>query len=278
MITKPQHVVRTMMGGGKRNPSPAPRQKDGHSVEIATIKRMTAADETFRTLHDMIVSGQLKQGDKLPSQDSLAQQFAVSRNTVREAINKLSVMGLLTSRQGIGTVVNIGSPTSYMASLSEHLLLQPATVRDFLEARVIIEKATVRLAAMRATPEDIAELEGIVAAQKEALEKANVKAFIEQDVAFHVALAKAGGNQVLGKFNETLSEFLGKFIQEVVLLPGATQNAYAFHSEIVRLIREANAEAAQQKMTEHLFDVVKNIEQSTGIEFGDAFPFEPGRS
>jgi GntR family transcriptional repressor for pyruvate dehydrogenase complex len=243
-------------------------------MEVPCIKRTSASDEAFKALHDMIVSGRLKPGDKLPSQDNLALQFAVSRNTVREAINKLSVMGLLTCRQGIGTVVNVGSPASYMASLPNHLLLQPATVRDFLEARVIIERATVRLAVMRATPEDIAGIETIVAAQKEALTKANVKAFVEHDVAFHVSLAKASRNQVLGKFHETLTELLGKFIQEVALLPGAMEDAYVFHSEIVRLMCAGDSEGAQRKMTEHLYDVAKRIEQNTGIELGAVFPFE----
>lgn len=243
-------------------------------MEINSIKRTTAADETFRALHDMIVSGQLKQGDKLPSQDSLSRQFAVSRNTIREAINKLSVMGLVTCRQGVGTVVNIGSPASYMASLPDHLLLQSPTVRDFLEARVIIEKATVRLAVMRATPEDIAEIEANVAGQKEALRKANARAFTEYDVAFHIALAKASGNQSLRKFHETLTELLSQFIQEVTFLPRAMENAYRFHGEIVRLMRVGDAVGAEAKMTEHLCDVAKNIEQSIGIEFAAEFPFE----
>jgi GntR family transcriptional regulator, transcriptional repressor for pyruvate dehydrogenase complex len=242
-------------------------------MEISSIRRLSAADEAFKALHDMIMSGQLKDGDKLPSQDKMAVQFGVSRNTIREAINKLTVMGLLTAKQGVGTVVNITSPSGYMASLSDHLLLQPTTVRDFLEARVIIEKATVRLAVMRADHLVIADLEGIITRQREAVRKGNIKVFVEQDVLFHITLAKSSHNQVLLQFLETVTELLGKFIKEVSLLPKAIQNALAFHKEILHFIKVGDAEGAERKVVEHLYDVAKNIEQSTGTAIIMEFPF-----
>lgn len=242
-------------------------------MEIAGIKRISAADEAFKTLHDMIMSGELQNGDKLPSQDKLALQFAVSRNTIREAINKLTVMGLLTARQGIGTVVNISSPSNYMTSLADHILLHPATVKEFLEARFIIERAAVHLVVLRATPEDIDELKAIVQKQKEALRKGRIEDFVMYDVAFHIALSRASGNQVLWKFLETVTELLNRFIREVSLLPGAMQNAFTFHSEIIALIRSRDADGAERKLTQHLMDVAKNIEKSTGIVFGNDFPF-----
>jgi len=242
-------------------------------MEVTAVKRVSAADETFRTLHDMIVSGRLKSGEKLPPQDKLARQFGVSRNTVREAMNKLTVMGLLSVRQGVGTLINITSPSAYMASLSDHLLLQPITVRDFMEARVIIEVANVHFAVVRADRKAIAELEINVRKQRDALRKGNVEAFIGLDVEFHTILARASGNKVLIQFLETVTDLLGKFIKEVVLLPRAVQNALTFHNEILKLIRSKDAEGAKLKIIEHLRDVVENIEQSTGIETGTVFPF-----
>lgn len=241
-------------------------------MEVSSIRRMSAADEAFKALHDLIMSGQLKHGDRLPPQDELARQFGVSRNTVREAINKLTVMGLLTAKQGIGTIINITSPSAYMASLSDHLLLQPATVRDFMEARVIIEAASVRLAVLRATPEIVGVLETNVRKQRDALRKGSVNAFISLDVEFHFCLAKAGDNKVLMQFLETLTDLLGKFIKEVSLLPRAMQNAYAFHRDILRLIGARDADGAERKMLEHLRDVVKSIEANTGMEIGTLSP------
>jgi len=260
-------------GAGFRWGKPGQTEK---SMEKVSLRRTSAADEAFKALYDRIMSGQLQHGDKLPSQDQMALQFGVSRNTMREAINKLIVMGLLSARQGVGTLVNITSATGYLASLSDHLLLQATTVRDFLEARVIIERATVRLAVMRAEPAVIAELEVNLKKQKEALRKGNIQAFIAQDVLFHTTLAKASGNQVLLQLLGAVTDLLGNFIKEVSLLPMAMQNALRFHKQILKLIRAGDTEGAERKVVEHLYDVARNIRQSTGTEMVLEFPFDLG--
>jgi len=237
-------------------------------MEVPSLRRMSAADEAFKALHDMIMSGQLKNGDKLPSQDKLAVQFGLSRNTIREAINKLTAMGLLAVRQGVGTLINISSPSAYMASLADHLLLQPSTVRDFMEARAIVEIAAVRLAVSRADSESIARLEVNVANQRNAIRNQDVQAFVAYDVDFHTSLARLSGNTVLLQFLGAITDLLGQFIMEVSLLPRATDNALSFHCDILKLIRLRDADGAGQKMIEHLQDVLINIEKSTGMELG----------
>lgn len=246
-------------------------------MDVPSIRRMSAADEAFKALHDMITSGRLKQGEKLPSQDRLAEQFGVSRNTIREAINRLTVLGLLSARQGIGTIINISGPSGYMASLSDHILLQPSTVREFMEARVIIEMSTVRLAVMRADEAALAELEENVRKQREAIKSGNVEAFIKYDVEFHFSLARASGNKVLVQFLGAVTDLMKRFIMEVALLPRATRNALAFHRDILKLIRARDADGAERKLLEHLTDVLKNIEKSTGRELGTTFQFKAGR-
>lgn len=241
--------------------------------DVTSIRRMSAADEAFKALHDMITSGKLKEGDKLPSQDRLAEQFGVSRNTIREAINRLAVLGLLSIRQGIGTIVNISGPSGYMASLSDHILLQPATVQEFMEARVIIEMSIVRLAVMRADAAALAELEENVRMQREAIRSGNVEAFIKYDVEFHFSLARASGNKVLVQFLSAITDLMKRFIMEVALLPRATRNALAFHRDILKSIRARDADAAERKLLEHLTDVLKNIEKSTGKELRTTFQF-----
>ena len=120
-------------------------------MEKEKIERISVSEKILDILHSKIISGEFKPGDRMPSQDKLAEQYQVSRNTIREAINKLMVMGLVSSKQGVGTVVEPVSAASYMSSLESHLLLQPITVRDFIEARVAVEQIVVRLAALRAT-------------------------------------------------------------------------------------------------------------------------------
>lgn len=246
-------------------------------MEVRSIKRTSATDEAFKALQDMITSGRLKHGDKLPSQDRLAEQFGVSRNTIREAVNRLTVLGLLSAKQGVGTIINTSDPSGYMASLSDHFLLQPSTVREFMEARVVIEVATVRFAVMRADEAALAELEEHVREQKKAIRNGNVEAFIKHDVEFHFSLARASGNKVLVQFLSTVTDLMRRFIRDVALLPRATRNALSFHRDILKFIRAGDADAAERTLIEHLTDVVKNIETSTGRELGTTFYFMAGK-
>ena len=124
-------------------------------MQFKPIKKVSTAAKVFETLHQMIVSGQFKRGQKLPSQEELARQFGVSRNTLREAMNKLYAMGLLSSHQGIGTVVESPNPQGYLSALSGQFLLDTLIVREFVEARICIERTAVRLAVVRAGKHDI---------------------------------------------------------------------------------------------------------------------------
>lgn len=237
-------------------------------MKVPQIRRTKAADEVFKTLHEWIMSKQLKQGDILPSQDELARQFGVSRNTLREAIYKLAVSGLLTPKQGIGTVVNITGPSSYMSALSDHLLLDHGTVKDFLEARFFVEKTVVRLAAARVSEAEIAAMETLLEQQLEAFRENDVEAFVELDSLFHMALARASGNKVFLKFLEAIQELLHKFIAEVSQLPGALESALRFHQEILNALRCRDGKKAENKISQHLHDVAVRIERCTKIDIG----------
>ena len=246
-------------------------------MELPSIKRISAVDEAFTKLHDLITSGQLKQGDRLPSQDRLAEQLGVSRNTIREAINKLTVIGLLSARQGVGTIINISSPSGYIASISDHLFLESSTVREFMEARAVIEMSTVRFAVLRASEAALAELDEIVSKQKEAIETGNVEAFIRHDVEFHFSLARASGNNILLHILSAVTDLMSRFIREVSHLPRAIENALSFHRTILKSIRDRDADSAERALIEHLNDIVKNIEKSTGRELGTTFYFMAGK-
>jgi GntR family transcriptional regulator, transcriptional repressor for pyruvate dehydrogenase complex len=235
-------------------------------VNIKAIHRMSTSDEVFRVLHDRIVSGDLKPGDSLPPQNLLAEQLSVSRNTVREAIHKLKVMGLLAAKPGVGTLVQVSSPARYVGSLSTHLLLDSATVREFLEARLFMEKASIRLAVLRATTEGINGLRAILDKQTVASKKGDVEEFNELDAAFHLELARLGQNRVLVRFLETISDLLRQFISEVNQLPSALQKALDYHREITALLTTRDLPAAERKMVQHLKSVADIIQQNLGTE------------
>lgn len=235
-------------------------------MEIAAIKKRSAADEVFSTLHDRIMAGELKPGDRLPPQDELARQLKVSRNTLREAIHKLTVMGLLAAKPGVGTVIQLSNPARYLGALGDHLLLDATTVREFVEARLFVEKSTVRLAVLRATSQDLSDLEDIVDAQATAFAAGEMESFSRLDAEFHMRLARMSNNHVLVKFLETLWDLLQRFILEVSRLPLAIENAISFHRRMTGYIAQRDLAAAEAALVQHLWDVVRNIEQNLGTE------------
>jgi len=242
--------------------------------EFAQIRQSTIAEQVFEMLHEWIMSGKLKPGDKLLSQDKLAEQFGISRNTLREAIYRLTVMGLLTTKQGVGTIVKISGPSNYMTSLSDHLLLHPTTVREFIEARLVVEQATVRLAVVRMTRENVVKLNDLISQQTDAFKRGDIDTFVELDSEFHRELARASRNAVLLKFLETVRELLQNFIAEVSGLPGAIQSALKYHSQIVEYMEMQDREKAENEMREHLHDVTKRIEKNMKIDLESKYLFE----
>jgi GntR family transcriptional repressor for pyruvate dehydrogenase complex len=246
-------------------------------MDVAGIKKMSAADEVFKVIHDRILSGKLVSGDILPPQDQLARQFSVSRNTLREAVHKLAAMGLLKTKAGVGTIVEMGSPASYVSSLKDHLLITSATAGEFFEARFFIEMATVQLAVMRASQADLDALTATIDRQENAFRKGDLETFSKHDTRFHVELANISGNKVLAKFLTTLWDLLLQFIAEVAMLPGASERAIRFHRQIVAIIAARDVGAAKMKMLEHLDDVALAIQKTTGRNLGVQVLFDLGK-
>jgi len=235
-------------------------------MDISPIQKASATTQVFQALYEGIATGRFQRGQKLPSQEELARQFGVSRNTLREAINQLTAMGLLSSQQGVGTLVEPPDPGSYLSQLSGHLLLDALSVREFVEARICIERNAVRLAVARAGPQDVDRLRAILEKQGRAMQRRHIGEFTRQDAAFHLELTRLCGNRVLLKFLETIHDMLQRFIGEVAELPGAIEGALEFHALVTEAIAKKDADRAEQEMVRHLFDVVRRIESNLKID------------
>jgi GntR family transcriptional regulator, transcriptional repressor for pyruvate dehydrogenase complex len=235
-------------------------------MSVSRIQKTSATTKVFKALYEMIATGQYQRGQKLPPQEELAKQFGVSRNTLREAVNQLSAMGLLSSQQGVGTVVEPPSPGEYLSSLSGQILLDPLTVREFIEARICIERNAVRLAVARAGDRDIERLRTTLEQQHRALKRGDTAEFTRHDAAFHLELTKICGNRVLLKFLQTIHDMLQRFIGEVAQLPGAIEDALEFHSRVTEAIANRDPDRAEREMVLHLFDVVRRIEANLNID------------
>jgi GntR family transcriptional repressor for pyruvate dehydrogenase complex len=235
-------------------------------MNVKPIQKALATTKVFEALHEMIATGRFRRGEKLPPQEELARQLGVSRNTLREAVNQLTAMGFLKSRQGVGTVVEPPHPGGYLSTLGGQFLLDTLSVREFIEARICIERTAVRLAVKRAVKEDVRRLRAILEEQRKALKKGDTNEFTRQDASFHLAVTQICGNRVLLKFLQTIQDMLQRFIGEVAQLPGAMDDALRFHSQMTDAMASKDPDLAETQMVLHLFDVVRRIESNLGTD------------
>lgn len=159
-------------------------------LKLILNKRERLADQLYGQLLEGIVSGQLKEGDKLPSENQISRTYDVSRPVIREALLRLQADGLVYSRQGAGTFVKSRPPEGLIQ------FAEPSDVAGLLrcfEARLPFEGAAASLAAQRASPKDIERIEGTFRDLEAALEGENLAD--DADYAFHMAIAKTTQNE-----------------------------------------------------------------------------------
>lgn len=122
------------------------------------VQRIKLSDQVADQLRAMITAKQYRPGEKLPVESELAAEFGVSRITVREAMHKLDVMGIVEVRQGAGTFVREITPAAYIKTLLPMLSMDNNSLKDIFEIRQIIECKSAELAALNATAEDLAQV------------------------------------------------------------------------------------------------------------------------
>ncbi|HEV2282511.1 MAG TPA: FadR/GntR family transcriptional regulator [bacterium] len=217
------------------------------------VRVTRASDGIIHQIKESIFGGELRPGHALPSEKELAEQFKVSRITVRDAMRVLESQGLIQIRVGArgGAFVARPSAAPVSESLTNMLRLKQATLRDLVEARLLVEPHVASIAAQRATPEDLRAMEAAIAAARGARTSGD-RYFIPSSVAFHLALAEAAKNPVLFF---AVSSFRALFHEALAaLLPAddMADRAIADHQRILEAIGARDGGRARDLMHEHL--------------------------
>jgi GntR family transcriptional regulator, transcriptional repressor for pyruvate dehydrogenase complex len=212
-------------------------------------------------MRDLIIFKNLEPGDKLPSERMLSEKFEVSRSNVREAIQKLEFYGLLKSIPQSGTfVANIGA-IAMNGMIEDILRLDDPDFRSLVETRILLELKTVRLAATRRTEKDLEKLKEALEAYKEKV--INGQDAVQEDLLFHLAIAKASGNSTMNTFMLIITpEIITNFEKYHVCDAGLSQSGIAEHQAIYDAIKAKNPQLAKSKMKEHfkvLYEYCYNI-------------------
>ena len=203
--------------------------------------------EKFRAL---IREGSLKPGDRLPSERVLAEQFQVSRSSVREAIRSLELQGLVISKRGSGTFINTDNLESMAALIAATLSTGNGALKHIFEMRHILEPQIAGLAAQRADPEQIHEMERILETQSEEIQDG--KTGSDADTAFHFSLAAATQNSALMKLVSAVEDILHRSRDRSFQEPGRPQRSLESHRNILDMVRSGDAEGARRAMEHHL--------------------------
>jgi GntR family transcriptional repressor for pyruvate dehydrogenase complex len=229
------------------------------SIQRDPTSRLTLAETVFNKLRDDILAERLKERDCLPPQDVLARQLGVSRTVMREAMHKLSSLGLIKSHQGRGTFVCRPDPEAVMEPMLQFLRLQTYPTQDLLETRYHLERVITRLAARRAQPNHIPPLYGIIDAMQRAIDSKELEQLSKEDLKFHLALAQISGNLLLKRILGTIREMVFKFMHAIAHLDPVPVRAVAAHRRILEAVAKNDPELAEEEMARHIMDMVEAI-------------------
>ena len=228
------------------------------------LKQTSLIDQIVTEIEEKIRAGQFKSGDMLPSQDELARTMGVSRASLREALNRLQLMGLIEIKQGRGTFVRQLTPRDFMSSLGSFLIVKKESAIELLEARLEIESSVAKMAAEKGNKEKILKIEEALIGMKNAIESDDLVRFIERDVRFHVAVAESCDNEIMIKIVKILRRLMKQLIERVfydvaVDKQELMQLTYNFHEGVYKAILHRDPEGAKRNMQRHMGDVMKRI-------------------
>ena len=218
------------------------------------IRIESPVDKIIRQIRELITSGQLKPGDKLPPERKLSEKLGVGRSNVRDAIKKLEFYGILKTLPQSGTIVAGMGITALEGLISDVLQIENSDFVSLVETRVLLETESAKLAALRRTDQNILEI-------KRALDAYAVKVkqgeqAVEEDLMFHLKIAEASQNNVLKSLMLIITpDIINNFITLDICKNGRFLAALEEHEVIFNHIIAQDGEAAAAAMKTHLKDV-----------------------
>lgn len=223
-------------------------------ASFARIRTKRLREEIADQIKEAIFSNRLKPGDKLPSETRLAAEFGVSRVAIREALKSLEAQGLIAVKRGAegGAYIPEMDPQHMSGLLANMLRLGRVSVEELTEARVEIEPLVARIAAERATGEELRVL-GQIMLETEAAVKRGEPA-TGKLVEFHRHIARMCRNSVLAFTLDCILNLLEKVVAETKITRSHLKDSIAFHRKIYEAMQQRRPEAAYQVMRRHVID------------------------
>ena len=230
---------------------------------IQPIGRRRLSDDVIGQLKTLLVDKNLKPGDKLPPERDLSGLFQVGRPSIREALRTLDILGFVDIRPGDGVYVRDPRGGSFLRNIQESLeilvQLEPKTLLEIFEVRMILETKTASMAAKFAGPKDLAFLQTVFGELEDRL--TDPQSYSEKDWEFHKAVARCSQNNVLFHLINLCSALTKLTSQRFLEVPNITAVFHPDHRAIFQAIQNRSEKKAAQAMTEHLFRAQESIQR-----------------
>ena len=221
-----------------------------------------------RKVLEYALSGEVRPGSKIPSERELAQSLGVGRSVVREALKSLGLLGIIEVRHGDGTYLRSAQSQLLPKVIEWGLLLGEQRIIDLVEARQLLEAVIARLAGERRDEEDLRELRSRLDEMRRAM--GDPMRFTEADVAFHLAVARAGKNSVLSGMLSNIQSLLQVWIRRVMEAASEYDTSFSEHVPIFEAIEREDGEGAEAAMRAHVSAAALRLRETLGAKEGSA--------
>ena len=232
---------------------------------IEPIRRSKLYQGIVEQIEKLLEKGELRPGDQLPPERALAEQFQVSRASVREALRTLELLGVVETRPGGGTFVRQVSPDDLIKPL-QSLIARGHSVRAVIEVRGVVEPALAALAAQRIGDEQLAELRELLAEQERKV--AAGEPYIEEDTRFHQVIGDAARNDLLTTMLSVIWDVLRTSRESWSQTNQRAHASLDAHKRILDALVRRDADAARAASADHIRAVGEGILKLLGGNSG----------
>lgn len=229
-------------------------------IDNFSISRTNLSHQVADHLEEVILSYLTSHvPKKLPSENKLAKQYNVSRPIIREALKLLQERGLILLRNGSAAFITRPETNTVMNAISRIIQVDKISTQELTHMRMILELASVDLAVKYITIEQLQEIKKILDEFRDTT--LPLKKRVSLDTDFHIAIAKASGNNLLVMFVTVLLSLLRDYIGKGSLVEGGIEDGIKRHFEIFYALEKHDAQAAHKAMVGHLKVSSENVEK-----------------
>lgn len=219
---------------------------------VQPVRRGRLPQQVMEGIQRLLADGTFSPGDRLPTESALARTFGVGRNSVREAVRQLEMLGVVEVRQGEGTFVRKLDATSVVEPFRAILALSASSTRQVLEFRTVLEPGIAALAAEHATGAQIERMARALERKVALQESGDATAVLEEDLDFHLALAAGAGNPLVLGVAEALLGLLREFRMRLARQSAYNEELTAAEQRVLAAVRSHDGPAAAAAMREHM--------------------------